>query len=212
MNEIVFRFLSIWAHARWMRCGHFEKRHQAVKRYWRNTNAVNKSRQVLLNLIRKSALIHVLSGGFWCQQQGDQIALVTMGPLAKKHVEAKRSVAHQVLRELAPGSAPTAVPVPIDFDSKREEQVYTYHAFYINVSFVEYMSFCSFNFDVLTLILCFAIVKVNGKWYFKKQTKKELNEADMKLIKPLIDVDLKTNQALTHDGKVYYVKTILDRR
>ena len=74
--ELVFRHLPIWGHCRWIRCSHFEQKHQPVKALWQNLNSKDKSLQVMKAILRKSALIHVLTGGYWVQEQDGRPVLV----------------------------------------------------------------------------------------------------------------------------------------
>ncbi len=87
------------------------------------------------NLIRKKALIHVLVGGFWFQRQDDQLVMVKMGPLAQKHVNNPRTLAHKVLQDLVPSAGPRNLPIPVaEIDTDREAKVRYYLLF--NCSFV----------------------------------------------------------------------------
>jgi hypothetical protein len=76
--ELVFRHLPIWGHCRWIRCSHCERKHQAVKLLWSNLNNTDKSLQVLRAILRKSALVHVLTGGYWIQEHDGRPVLVKM--------------------------------------------------------------------------------------------------------------------------------------
>jgi hypothetical protein len=75
MMELVFRHLPCWGHCRWIRCSHFEQKHQAVKILWRNL-VRDKAKHALLAILLKSALIHVLTGGYWIQKHDGKPVLV----------------------------------------------------------------------------------------------------------------------------------------
>lgn len=114
--ELVWRYLVIWAHCRWIRCYHFEQKHQWVKALWRNTNGDGSSKawQIMKNLMRKLALLHVLLGGYWFRRVlcdgNPQVKLFKMGPAAAAHVANPKSLAHKVLDSMTSSELPEEDP------------------------------------------------------------------------------------------------------
>ena len=80
LMELVFRHLPCWGHCRWIRCSHCEQKHQAIKIFWQNLNSRDKSKQVMRAILRKSALIHVVTGGYWVQERDGHPVLVKLAP------------------------------------------------------------------------------------------------------------------------------------
>ncbi len=116
--ELVWRYLPIWGHCRWIRCYHFKQKHQAVKAFWRNTNSTDKALQVLCNLARKQALLHVLSGGYWffraCFDGVVGVKLVKLGEAAAAHLLSSKSLARQIFNNMTSQELPDATEHPFD--------------------------------------------------------------------------------------------------
>lgn len=106
MMEFVYRYLPVWGHSRWCRCSHCEQKHQAVKGLWQNTNSRDRSFQVLTALNRKSALIHMLSGGYWFEQRDDRLVCVSLGPDALARANDSTSVTGRMLTSLLSDTQP----------------------------------------------------------------------------------------------------------
>ncbi len=99
LMELVFRHLPCWGHCRWIRCSHCEHKHQNIKIFWQNLNGNDKCKQALLANLRKSALVHVFTGGYWIQEHDGCPVLVKLGPTleeASKNDTLLRKLIHKL--------------------------------------------------------------------------------------------------------------------
>ena len=89
-----------------------------MKALWKNTNGNDKALQVLLNLVRKQALIHVLSGGYWFRRvkdgdANDRVALVKIGKAAAAHLLKSNSLARKLFDGMTSNELPDTEKNPL---------------------------------------------------------------------------------------------------
>ncbi len=75
---------------------------------------------MLLNVFRKQAIIHVLSGGYWFRRVkgghvngNDRVALVKMGKAAAAHIHKSNSLARRLFDNMTSNELPDAEKSPL---------------------------------------------------------------------------------------------------
>lgn len=113
LNEIAHRFLPAFT-PRFMSVAHGEKKHQHTKRQYKNTNGSppEKCLQIMINDQRRSAALHVISGGWWLATVDDQVKWVRAGPALLARASESGTVFERIRKSLCPSTGHEVPDLP----------------------------------------------------------------------------------------------------